>query len=58
MCLILVPDGLAVRWSLDVEQHAQYQDEKPGGQGQESERDDCSFVVLLASSERIHLDEA
>ena len=54
MCLILVPDGLAVRRSLDIEQHTKYQDEKPGGQGQESEDDNCSSVMLLASGERIH----
>ena len=54
MRLILVPDGLAVRRSLDVEQHTKYQDEKPGGQGQESEDDDCSSIMLLASQKRIH----
>lgn len=58
MCLVLVPDSLTIRRSLNVEQNANDEYEKPGEQGQKSEDDDRSLVVLIAFSEWIHLDHA
>ena len=54
MRLILVPDSLAIGRSLHGEQNTKYQYEKPREQGQESEDNDCSLVVLLAFGEWIH----
>ena len=54
MRLVLVPDSLAISQSLQVEHNAEYQYEKPREQGQESEDDDCSLVMLLAFGEWIH----
>lgn len=40
MRLILVPDSLAIRRSLNVEENAEDEYEKPSEQGQEPEDDD------------------
>ena len=52
--LVLVPDSLAIRRSFQVEQYAEYQYEKPREQSQESEGDNCSLIMVLASGEWIH----
>ncbi len=54
MRLVLIPDSLAIRGSLNVEQYAEDEYEKPSEQGQESEDDNRSLVMLLAFGERIH----
>lgn len=54
MGLVLIPDGLAIRRDLKVKQNAEDKYEKPSEQGQESEDDDRSLVVLLAFGEWIH----
>lgn len=56
MRLVLIPDGPAIRRRLNAEQHAEDEYEEPCEQGQESEDDDRSLVVLLAFGERIHWD--
>lgn len=53
MRLVLVPDSLAIRQNFQVEQNAEYEYKKPCEQGQESEDDNCSPVMLLAFSEWI-----
>lgn len=51
---VLIPDSLANRQNFQVEQNAEYQYKKPCEQGQESEDDDCSPIMLLAFGEWIH----
>ena len=54
MRLVLIPDRLAICWSLDVEQDAEGEYKDPRAQGQRSEDDDRSLVVFLAFGEWIH----
>ena len=58
MRLVLIPDRLAICWSLDVEQDAEGEYKDPREQGQRSEDDDRSLVVFLAFGEWIHWDHA
>lgn len=54
MLLVLVPGSPAIRRSLKAEQQAEDEYEKPREQGQESEDDNCSLIVLLAFGKWIH----
>lgn len=54
MRLVLIPDSRAIGWTYKAEQDAKDEYEKPSEQGQESENDDRSLVVLLAFGEWIH----
>ena len=54
MLLVLIPGSPAIRRSLNAEQNAEDEYEKPREQGQESEDDDRSLIVLLAFGEWIH----
>lgn len=54
MRLVLIPDSLALGRSLEAVQNAKDEHKNPSEQGQESENDDRSLVVLLAFGEWIH----